>query len=82
MKVMSKSETTNVQNSLDFANVASSLMTTTTVLHISQVDIESAISSVNPWVNVEDIVGIKQIKCNLQNKKFNYMENKLFKCDS
>ena len=72
MKVMSKSETTNVQNSLDFANVASSLMTNTTVLHMSQIDIESAISFDNSWANVEDIVGIKQmhvIKCNLQNKK-------------
>ena len=48
MKVMSKSETTNVQNSLDFANVASNLMTNTTVLHMSQIDIESAISFGNP----------------------------------
>ena len=72
MKVMSKSVIINVQNSLDFANVASSLMTNTTVLHMSQIDIESAISFDNSWANVEDIVGIKQmhvIKCNLQNKK-------------
>ena len=39
MKVMSKSETTNVQNSLDFVNVASNLMANFTVLRMSQVDI-------------------------------------------
>ena len=63
----SKSKTTNVQISLDFANV----MTNTTFLHTNQVDIESAINWDKPWVNVEDI-GIKQmhvIKCNLQSKK-------------
>ena len=72
MKVLSKSEITNVQNSLDFANVATSLMTNNTALHMSQIYIEFAISFDNSWANVEDIVGIKKmhvIKCNLQNKK-------------
>ena len=39
---------------------------------MSQIVTESAISFDNPWTNVEDIVGIKQIhviKCSFQNKK-------------
>ena len=62
MKVMSKCETTNAQNSLDFVNVASTLMTNTTVLNMSQIDIQSAISFDNPCTNVEDIAGIKQMQ--------------------
>ena len=61
MKVMSKFETTNVQNSLDLANVASSLMINTTVLHMNLTDIESAMNYYNLWANVEDIIGIKQM---------------------
>ena len=60
-------------------------MTNPAVLHMSQIDFKSTIGSENPWVNVENIVGIKQmhiVKYNLQNKKNSTMVNKLFKCDS
>ena len=48
----------NIQNTLDFATVAFSLITNTTGLHMCLIDFESAINFDNPWANVEDTAGI------------------------
>ena len=60
-KVISKSEDVIVQNSVDFALLVAQLMPATTVIHVSQADIDCAITTAKPWDDVVAIAGIRQM---------------------
>ena len=71
-KSMSKSGKQVVHNSQDFFEVALSVMSSTTVLHISQEEIKDAIKAKNPWADVTNVAGIRQMheaKCDYNNKQ-------------
>lgn len=62
MEVMSKKiDSTIVQSSKDFARAATRLMDQTTVIHISQKDIEQRINEVATWENVPPVPGIQKM---------------------
>ena len=58
---MSQSDTNIVQSSKDFANLVSRLMSSTTVLHIDEDQIDQTIASLDPWKDVHAADGIHKI---------------------
>lgn len=61
-EVMSKkTRGTIVQSSLEFANVVSTLMPKTKVIHVSQAEIKSRITEMNPWMNSLAVPGIRKM---------------------
>ena len=61
-KVKSRSnDSTIVQNSIDFYNTVKVLMPNVTVLHISNNEIIEFIDKEQPWVNVNNVKGIRNV---------------------
>lgn len=60
-KVMSKDDSTTVNDSVSFAEVATQLMPSTKVVHISQKEIDEIIAKDNPWNDVPAVQGIHKI---------------------
>ena len=71
-KSLSKSGKQVVQNAQDFFDVARSVMSSTTVLLCSQQEIANAIKAKNPWVDVPNVAGIRQMheaKCDYNDRQ-------------